>query len=84
MNSGRWLELRYGQTNVVKMKNKNKYPVLIVAILSLTGCWTRQGGNRQRNGAADAYGQPEESSNRGYGPDEGTNQRAFAQWEGGI
>lgn len=43
MNSGRWLELRYGQTNVAKMKNKNKYPVLIVAILSLTGCWTRQG-----------------------------------------
>ena len=25
------------------MKNKNKYSVLIVAILSLTGCWTRQG-----------------------------------------
>ena len=43
MNSGRWLELRYGQTNAEKMKNKNKYSVLIVAILSLTGCWTRQG-----------------------------------------
>ena len=43
MNSGRWLELLYGQTNAEKMKNKNKYSVLIVAILSLTGCWTRQG-----------------------------------------
>ena len=42
MNSGRWLELRYGHTNAEKMKNKNNYSVLIVAILSLTGCWTRQ------------------------------------------
>ena len=69
MNSGRWLELRYGQTNAEKMKNKNKYSVLIVAILSLTGCWTRQGETVSVSGTAYAYGQLEEASNRGYGPD---------------
>lgn len=69
MNSGRWLELRYGQTNAEKMKNKNKYSVLIVGNPVVDRMLDPSGGNRQRNGTAYAYGQLEEASNRGYGPD---------------